>query len=30
VLLLPAAMGECVCRPNGVMTLLEIAIPEDQ
>jgi len=28
VLLLPAVVGACLCRPHGVITLLEISIPE--
>ncbi len=28
VLLLPAAVGECLCKPNGAITLLEISVPE--
>jgi mannose-6-phosphate isomerase len=28
VLLLPAVVGECSCRPHGVVTLLEISLPE--
>jgi mannose-6-phosphate isomerase len=28
VMLLPAVVGACVCRPNGTVTLLEIALPE--
>jgi mannose-6-phosphate isomerase len=28
VLLLPAAVGECVCHPDGEMTLLECGLPE--
>ena len=28
VVLLPAAVGACVCRPSGALTLLEIAVPE--
>jgi mannose-6-phosphate isomerase len=28
VMLLPAALGECVCLPSTSMTVLEIAIPE--
>jgi mannose-6-phosphate isomerase len=27
VLLLPAVVGECPCRPNGTVTLLEISLP---
>jgi mannose-6-phosphate isomerase len=26
--LLPAAVGACLCRPSGAMTVLEIAVPE--
>jgi mannose-6-phosphate isomerase len=28
VLLLPAGVGECPCRPNGTVTLLEISLPK--
>jgi len=28
VLLLPAVVGECPCRPNGTVTLLEISLPK--
>jgi mannose-6-phosphate isomerase len=28
VLLLPAAVGECSCRPQGVVNVLEISLPE--
>jgi mannose-6-phosphate isomerase len=28
VLLLPAVVGACFCRPNGVVTLLEVSLPE--
>jgi mannose-6-phosphate isomerase len=28
VLLLPAVVGACSCRPNGTVKLLEIALPE--
>ena len=28
VLLLPAVVGECPCRPNGTITLLEISLPK--
>ena len=28
VILLPAAIGECVCRPSGEITLLECGLPE--
>jgi len=28
VLLLPAVVGACLCRPNGTVKLLEIALPE--
>jgi mannose-6-phosphate isomerase len=28
VMLLPAVVGACLCRPNGTVTLLEIALPE--
>jgi len=28
VLLLPAAVGACSCRPNGTVTVLEISLPE--
>jgi mannose-6-phosphate isomerase len=28
VLLLPACVGACPCRPNGTVTLLEISLPE--
>jgi mannose-6-phosphate isomerase len=28
VLLLPAAVGACSCKPNGTVTVLEIALPE--
>jgi mannose-6-phosphate isomerase len=28
VLLLPAVVGACVCRPRGELMLLEIALPE--
>jgi uncharacterized protein YjlB len=28
VFLLPAAVGACLCRPRGAMTLLDIALPE--
>jgi mannose-6-phosphate isomerase len=28
VLLLPAAVGACSCKPNGTVTLLEISLPE--
>jgi mannose-6-phosphate isomerase len=28
VLLLPASVGECLCEPHGVLTLLEISLPE--
>ncbi|HAH23601.1 MAG TPA: mannose-6-phosphate isomerase [Prolixibacteraceae bacterium] len=28
VILLPAIVGECICHPNGTITLLEISIPE--
>jgi mannose-6-phosphate isomerase len=28
VLLLPAVVGACPCRPNGTVTLLEISLPE--
>ncbi len=28
VMLLPAVVGECPCRPRGAMTLLEISLPE--
>ena len=28
VLLLPAVVGACVCRPHGAMSLLEVALPE--
>jgi mannose-6-phosphate isomerase len=28
VLLLPAVVGECVCRPRGAVNLLEVALPE--
>jgi mannose-6-phosphate isomerase len=28
VLLLPAAIGACSCRPNGTVTVLEISLPE--
>ena len=28
VLLLPAVVGACSCRPNGTVTLLEISLPE--
>jgi mannose-6-phosphate isomerase len=28
VMLLPAVVGVCSCRPNGTVTLLEIALPE--
>jgi mannose-6-phosphate isomerase len=28
VLLLPAVVGECSCRPQGVVSLLEISLPE--
>ena len=27
VFLLPAAVGSCVCRPNGAVTLLEVSLP---
>ena len=30
VVLLPAAVGACVCRPSGVVTLLEVGVPEDR
>ncbi len=30
VVLLPAAVGACVCRPSEGMTLLEIAVPEER
>jgi mannose-6-phosphate isomerase len=29
VLLLPAAVGACTCRPRGPVSLLEISLPED-
>jgi mannose-6-phosphate isomerase len=29
VLLLPAVLGQCVVRPRGAMTLLEIALPDE-
>jgi mannose-6-phosphate isomerase len=28
VLLLPAVVGECSCRPHGVLSILEISLPE--
>jgi mannose-6-phosphate isomerase len=28
VLLLPAVVGECLCRPDGIVSLLEISLPE--
>jgi mannose-6-phosphate isomerase len=28
VLLLPTAVGACACRPHGLVSLLEIALPE--
>jgi mannose-6-phosphate isomerase len=28
VLLLPAVVGECLCRPDGAVSLLEISVPE--
>ena len=28
VLLLPAVVGACLCRPRGAITLLEISLPE--
>jgi mannose-6-phosphate isomerase len=28
VLLLPAVVGACLCRPNGAISLLEISLPE--
>jgi uncharacterized protein YjlB len=28
VLLLPAIVGACLCRPGGPVTLLEISLPE--
>ena len=28
VILLPAVVGACLCRPGGAMTLLEIAVPQ--
>jgi mannose-6-phosphate isomerase len=28
VFLLPAAVGPCVCRPNGTATLLDVSLPE--
>jgi mannose-6-phosphate isomerase len=28
VLLLPAAVGACSCKPNGTVTVLEISLPE--
>ena len=28
VLLLPAAVGACPCRPNGTVTMLEVSLPE--
>jgi hypothetical protein len=28
VLLLPAVVGECLCRPQGVVSVLEISLPE--
>jgi uncharacterized protein YjlB len=28
VLLLPAIVGACSCRPNGNVTVLEISLPE--
>jgi mannose-6-phosphate isomerase len=28
VLLLPAVVGECLCRPDGAASLLEISVPE--
>jgi mannose-6-phosphate isomerase len=30
VLLLPAAIGACCCRPRGAMSLLQVALPEQQ
>lgn len=29
VLLLPAVVGSCLCRPHGAISLLEISLPED-
>ena len=28
VMLLPAAVGACLCRPRGALTLLEVSLPE--
>jgi mannose-6-phosphate isomerase len=28
ILLLPAVVGECLCRPDGAVSLLEVAVPE--
>ena len=28
VLLLPAVVGACLCRPQGAISLLEISLPE--
>jgi len=28
VLLLPAVVGACLCRPRGAISLLEISLPE--
>ena len=28
VLLLPAVVGACLCRPRGTISLLEISLPE--
>jgi mannose-6-phosphate isomerase len=28
VMLIPAVVGACLCRPRGAMTLLEVSLPE--
>ena len=28
LLLLPAVVGECLCRPDGAVSVLEISVPE--
>jgi mannose-6-phosphate isomerase len=30
VLLLPAVVGECICKPNGLVNLLDISLPESE